>query len=606
MKTYYYKKKEEVKISFLFNLMNINGEASDDTFSDGLSTSELKDLSGNSTIILTDTTVEITTGSLLLNGNPITGGGGGGVSNPMDANLDADGFNITDVGFIQAFRYKDSTGATSIDMGTTSISTNVPLVISGDADQITTASTTTLNDKHEFRKAGGCQNGDSIYQDEISAYDDTDTVNNVASVRYTAGEDHTTTERGTNISLWNTNNGSITSSERLSINADRTANLTGNLNLAITELNVLTYPAWNGTTIGAVIEYGFKFTTTVDKRIYRVGILEESWTAAMDTNPRNFRIWTEGVSAVGAELFLVPVPRTTVVDAAFITEVDWFLPAGTYRTAVTTLPGQARNSTSAATNIDFSQITNVAACNTGNNQGARYPASVSGTANSSYQSLLWFREIGDSNLIIGNSTISDISKSDTVQFSNNINVLGDASVVGLNATSINSLTPVGGLYSGLSDGALISGGTIGSLLPASGIGSLSVPANGFSVGDAFHLVCAGDIPNGDKDDIITITLNPGAVQLAQLSVDMEDNDPDVFFELEADFCVRSIGATGSIITSFDYTFNKRLLKDFKGSRKVQLSTIDTTSVNTLTLTAQFAGQLNSECQTRLFYLSKQY
>lgn len=170
---------------------------------------------------------------------------------------------------------------------------------------------------------------------------------------------------------------------------------------------------------------------------------------------------------------------------------------------------------------------------------------------------------------------------------------------------INGLTPVGGLYSGLSDGALISGGTIGSLLPSSGLGSLLVPANGFSSGDSFHLVCAGDIPNGDKDDIITITLNQDGVQLAQLSVDMEDST-NTFFELEADFQVRSLGSSGQIVTNFDFTFNKQLLKDFKGSRHVQLSTIDTTSASTLTLTAQFTGQLNSTIQTRLFYLRKQY
>jgi hypothetical protein len=183
---------------------------------------------------------------------------------------------------------------------------------------------------------------------------------------------------------------------------------------------------------------------------------------------------------------------------------------------------------------------------------------------------------------------------------------GITNVVGnINVTNINNITAVGGLYSGLSDGALISGGTIGSLLPLSGVGSLLVPANGFSVGDSFHLVCAGDIPIGDKDDIITITLNQDGTQLAVLSVDMEDST-NTFFELEADFQVRSIGATGQIITNFDFTFNKQLLKDFKGSRKVQLSTIDTTSASTLTLTAQFAGQLNSTIQTRLFYLRKQF
>lgn len=173
--------------------------------------------------------------------------------------------------------------------------------------------------------------------------------------------------------------------------------------------------------------------------------------------------------------------------------------------------------------------------------------------------------------------------------------------------SINGLTPVGGLYSGLSDGALVQGGFLGSLLPVTGtpVNGLSVPANGFKVGDSFHLVCAGDIPIGDKDDVITITLNQNGTQLAELSVDMEDST-NTFFELEADFQVRSIGAAGQIITNFDFTFNKQLLKDFKGSRHVQLSTIDTTTASTLTLTAQFSGQFNSTLRTRLFYLRKQF
>jgi hypothetical protein len=163
-----------------------------------------------------------------------------------------------------------------------------------------------------------------------------------------------------------------------------------------------------------------------------------------------------------------------------------------------------------------------------------------------------------------------------------------------------------GLYSGISDGIAITGSTEQSLLPTSGVGSLTVPANTFRVGDTFHLVCAGDIPVGDKDDTITVTLGQNGTILGQLTVDMEDTVDPVFFELESDFTIRSIGATGQVITNFDFTFNKSLLKDFKGSRHVQLSTIDTTTASALTLTAQFSAGALSEIQTRLFYLRKQY
>jgi len=178
---------------------------------------------------------------------------------------------------------------------------------------------------------------------------------------------------------------------------------------------------------------------------------------------------------------------------------------------------------------------------------------------------------------------------------------------GLWVDNINGLTPVGGLYAGLSDGALVQGGFLTSLLPITGtpVNGLLIPANGFKIGDSFHLVCSGDIPIGDKDDVVTITLNQNGTQLAQLSVEMEDST-NTFFELEADFVCRAIGVTGEFITNFDFTFNKQLLKDFKGSRHVQLSTIDTTTASSLTLTAQFAGQFNSTMRTRLFYLRKQF
>jgi len=169
------------------------------------------------------------------------------------------------------------------------------------------------------------------------------------------------------------------------------------------------------------------------------------------------------------------------------------------------------------------------------------------------------------------------------------------------------LTPVGGVYSGLSDGVLIDDAVERSLFPVTSVGILSIPANGFTVGDSFSLICSGDIPKASNADVITIKLMADAVELAAIDVDMENTSGNVsFFELEADFQIRTIGATGTVITSFDFTFNKQALKDFKGSRKVQLATIDTTSITTLGLTAKFDNAGASEIQTRLCVLKKIY
>ena len=65
-----------------------------------------------------------------------------------------------------------------------------------------------------------------------------------------------------------------------------------------------------------------------------------------------------------------------------------------------------------------------------------------------------------------------------------------------NCISINGLTAVGGVYAGTADGTLINNTTEQSVLPASGVGSLTIPANGFSVGDCFHCVVAGDCSFG--------------------------------------------------------------------------------------------------------------
>lgn len=198
--------------------------------------------------------------------------------------------------------------------------------------------------------------------------------------------------------------------------------------------------------------------------------------------------------------------------------------------------------------------------------------------------------------------IESIDKTVKIELDDNeINLIGNNILV--NGVPIE--TGVGGLYAGTSFGTVINGGISGSLLPNSGVGSLSVPANGFKVGDSFHLVCSGSIPTGDKDDIFTITLNQNGTQLGQIAVDMEDMT-NASFELEADFQVHSIGVTGQFVTSFDFTFNRTLLKNFSGTRLVQVSFVDTTLPSNLTLTGQFSGQLNSSIITALFYLRKQY
>jgi hypothetical protein len=187
--------------------------------------------------------------------------------------------------------------------------------------------------------------------------------------------------------------------------------------------------------------------------------------------------------------------------------------------------------------------------------------------------------------------------------------LGDVnSVNNLQVASINNLTPQGGVYSGTSDGVVINNTTEQSVLPTSGVGILTIPANGFSVGDCFHCVVAGDC-SFDKDDNIQIKLKENGNILAQTPIiNLEDAQAGGnAFEIEIDFTIRSIGASGSIATNFDFTYNKDGIdsKDFRGTRAMDVQTIDTTVSSTLDITVQFPTNITpSSLQTKLFRLQK--
>jgi hypothetical protein len=177
----------------------------------------------------------------------------------------------------------------------------------------------------------------------------------------------------------------------------------------------------------------------------------------------------------------------------------------------------------------------------------------------------------------------------------------------MNVSTINNITAVGGLYAGISNGVIInqaSGQT--DLLPTSSVGSLSIPANAFQVGDAYHLVVAGIFPSESNSDDITIDVKQNGTTIASINLDLENFDTSPSnFELEMDFVIRSIGITGSIASNLDFSFNKKVTKDFRGTRSTDITTINTTTASSLSVLASVNGA-GSSIQSRLAYLRKQY
>jgi hypothetical protein len=123
-------------------------------------------------------------------------------------------------------------------------------------------------------------------------------------------------------------------------------------------------------------------------------------------------------------------------------------------------------------------------------------------------------------------------------------------------------------------------------LTGSGVGSLTVPANGFKVGNTFHFKIGGRI-TAANNETIQFHVMAGSVLLADSSVLILPNISNKAWEMEIDFTVRAIGAAGvaQIVTTGDFVYNKNASNAVEGEHffDVNNSTFDTTISNTLVL-----------------------
>jgi len=183
-----------------------------------------------------------------------------------------------------------------------------------------------------------------------------------------------------------------------------------------------------------------------------------------------------------------------------------------------------------------------------------------------------------------------------------------------NVSSINGFSPVGGVFSGTSDSLTLSASTAEqTILPLTFVGTLSVPPNGFKVGDSFHCVLAGDF-GSNNGDTLTIRLKAGPASttvLASLVVPL-NNSTASSFEAEIDFQLRNVGGAGvaDICSNFDFTYNQSGGGGaFVGERGVfqNNTTFDTTVLNALEITAQFSStNASNTIKTSVSKLSKDY
>jgi len=144
-----------------------------------------------------------------------------------------------------------------------------------------------------------------------------------------------------------------------------------------------------------------------------------------------------------------------------------------------------------------------------------------------------------------------------------------------------------------------------------GVGTLSVPANGFKVGDTFWSYMGGNISSVNGDTLRIKVKTASGVILADSGLITMRNATNRPFIIDLKFSIWTIGGPGtaSILTGglFQYLENASDKFDSAPSGSINNTTFDTTVAQTLDITAQWgtASALNS-IQTSIFYLTQVY
>ena len=167
-----------------------------------------------------------------------------------------------------------------------------------------------------------------------------------------------------------------------------------------------------------------------------------------------------------------------------------------------------------------------------------------------------------------------------------------------------------GLFAQTANSTTITATTSELTLIGGGVGSLSVPTNGFSVGDSFRADMGG-VMSAHNNNTIRIRLKSGSVDLGDSGPLTMPQITGQVWMLSVNFTVRAIGAAGvaSIVTIAQF----HILKAASGTQEgfawntVNSSTFDTTISNTLNITAQFSSNnANNSIYSDLFVLNKIY
>jgi hypothetical protein len=165
-----------------------------------------------------------------------------------------------------------------------------------------------------------------------------------------------------------------------------------------------------------------------------------------------------------------------------------------------------------------------------------------------------------------------------------------------------------GLFTQTEDSTAITNTTTETSLLASGEGSLSVPANGFAVGNTFVAYLEGNLSSLNNAQL-TIRIKDNGTELATTGVMTLVSTSDNYYELPIRFVVRAIGGAGvaSLMTSgsFHYTKTANNSPEVISFDSLNNSTFDTTTASTLNVTAEWgAASADNSIDTHVVTLQR--
>jgi hypothetical protein len=167
-----------------------------------------------------------------------------------------------------------------------------------------------------------------------------------------------------------------------------------------------------------------------------------------------------------------------------------------------------------------------------------------------------------------------------------------------------------GLYAQTANSTIITATTTESSLINGGVGTLSVPANGFRVGDSFRADFGG-LLSSKNNDTIRIRIKAGSVILADSGTQTMSTATNDVWQFSINFTIRQLGVAGvaDIVSLGVFHTTKQSSGAPQGFafNTVNNTTFSTTVPNTLDVTAQFSSNspLNS-IYTDIFVLNKIY